>query len=129
MEKGRAFDWFRQAENDLEWGTDTLKAGKYSQACFISQQVGEKALKAVAYFKGYDMIKSHSILEIARSLDMPDDVIDNGKKLDLYYISTRYPDAFPSGAPYEYFTKEQADEALANAASILEVVRNIFNEK
>ncbi len=129
MEKERAFDWFRQAENDLEWGTDTLKAGKYSQACFISQQVGEKALKAVAYFKGYDMIKSHSILEIARSLDMPDDIIDMGKKLDLYYISTRYPDAFPSGAPYEYFTREQADEALANAASILEVVRNIFNEK
>ncbi len=34
------------------------------------------------------------------------------EKLDQYYLSGRYPDALPSGAPYEVFTIEQAEEAL-----------------
>ncbi|MBN1534443.1 MAG: HEPN domain-containing protein, partial [Spirochaetes bacterium] len=46
--KSRALDWHRQAENDLQWARDTLKDGMFSQACFISQQVAGKALKAVA---------------------------------------------------------------------------------
>jgi len=128
MSGGRAKDWFRQAENDLLWAYDTLKAGRFAQACFISQQIGEKTLKALAYLKGYDLIKSHSILEISRSLEMPEEIVNIARKLDLYYISARYPDAFPSGAPFEYFTMEQASEAVASAEKILLYVKGFFNE-
>jgi len=37
----------------------------------------------------------------------------------LYYISGRYPDAFPAGAPFEMFTGEQAGRALAAARDII----------
>ncbi len=128
MSTGRAKDWFRQAENDLLWAHDTLAAGRYAQACFIAQQIGEKSLKAIAYQKGYDLIKSHSIMEISRSLNLPEEIINIGKKLDLYYMSSRYPDAFPSGAPFEYFTNEQASDAVSAAEKILFHAKGYFSE-
>lgn len=48
------------------------------------------------------------------------------KKLDLYYISARYPDAFPSGAPYEYFTEDQASEAVSFAEKFLDYAEDIL---
>lgn len=128
MTVNRAKDWYRQAENDLLWAYDTLNAGRFSQACFIAQQIGEKSLKALAYLKGYDLIKSHSILEIAKSLNLDERLLNSGKKLDLYYISARYPDAFPSGAPFEYFTKEMAEDAVKLAETILRHAGGFFGE-
>ncbi len=123
MKSNRALDWLKQAENDLIWATDTLKDKHFAQACFVSQQVGEKSLKALAYSKDIDIVKSHSIMAIARSLKINGDIEKMGKRLDLYYISARYPDAFPSGAPFEYFTEDQATEALNFAGKIIEYVK------
>lgn len=127
--KNRAHDWLRQAENDFLWAKDTLTGGKYAQVCFICQQVAEKSLKAVAYLKGSDIVKSHSVMEIARSLNINGEIENIAKRLDLYYISTRYPDAFPSGAPFEFYTREQAEEAIIFADTILNYAGNFFNER
>ncbi len=35
----------------------------------------------------------------------------------------RYPNRFPEGAPFEHFSKEQAQEAINNAGKIIEFVR------
>ncbi len=107
--KNRAHDWYKQAQNDFQWAKDTLLNEKFAQVCFICHQVAEKSLKTVAYYKDFDMVKSNSVLEIARSLGINGEIENIAKRLDLYYISTRYPDAFPSGAPFEYYTREQAD--------------------
>jgi hypothetical protein len=69
----RANDWFRQAEDDLHWAEDTLKAGRYAQVCYISQQVAEKSLKAYALYLDYDQAQeaygySKHILDKMRSL-------------------------------------------------------------
>jgi HEPN domain-containing protein len=34
-----------------------------------------------------------------------EDLMDAAKELDKAYIPTRYPNAHPQGAPYEYYTK------------------------
>lgn len=115
----RALDWYRQAEEDLRWVKDTLSAERYSQVCFICQQTAKKALKAVALSKGYLQVRSHSILEIARALKINGEIERIAMRLDQYYISARYPDAFPAGAPFEYFTKDQAEEALLFAEKIV----------
>ena len=125
--KNRAHDWYKQAENDFLWARDTLANGRFAQVCFICQQVAEKSLKAVAYSRNFDMVKSHSVLEIARSLGINGEIENIAKRLDLYYISTRYPDAFPSGAPFEYYTKEQAEEAIVFAGKILDYAGTFFN--
>jgi len=115
----RAGDWLRQAKEDLKWAKDSLSAGYYSQTCFVSQQIGEKVLKAIALNRGYVQIRSHSMLEIARLLKIDGDIEAIAMRLDQYYIASRYPDAFPSGAPFEYFTKSQVQEAFSFAERLV----------
>jgi HEPN domain-containing protein len=122
-------DWLHQAEDDYLWARDTLQAGRFAQACFTAQQVGEKALKALALKRGYDQVRSHSIREIAEALEINDELTAIARRLDLYYISARYPDAFPSGAPFQYFTREQAAEAVGFAERIIQTVRQAAGEE
>jgi HEPN domain-containing protein len=61
-----ALRWLRQAQSDMEV-VQTLLTGKhYAQACFYSQQVAEKALKAVLYSQGTRMVLGHSIQDLSR---------------------------------------------------------------
>lgn len=117
----RAKDWLNQAKDDLLWAKDSHKAGHYAQTCFICQQIGEKALKSVAYFRGASVILGHSITQIANELDINGEAKKASKKLDLYYISARYPDAFPTGHPSEYIQQDQSLEAIKFAELILEI--------
>jgi HEPN domain-containing protein len=123
MAENRYLDWFRQAENDLEWGNHTLNSGFSAQACFISQQVALKALKSLCLYYKFDTIKTHSVRKIAQELGINGEIEEKGKYLDLFYIPTRYPDSLPEGAPFESFTQQQAKDALDKALSILNYVR------
>lgn len=116
-----------QAENDLTWARHSLSGGFYSQTCFISQQAGVKALKALCYRKGFDIIKTHSQVQIIRALGVNGEREKIAKELDLYYISGRYPDAFPAGAPFEMFTIEQAERALAAAERLCVLVNGLIH--
>lgn len=119
--------WLNQAKNDLQWAKHSLEGGYYSQVCFISQQVGEKSLKALAYFKGADMVKGHSIAIIARELNINGDIEKSARRLDLYYMASRYPDALPDPiAPVDYFTKTEAEEAIVYAELILNKISSII---
>lgn len=120
MTESRAKDWLAQAENDYQWGCDSCSQGHFAQTCFIAQQVAEKCLKSLAYLWGAELVKGHSVLSITRELKINGELETYAKRLDQYYISTRYPDAQPSGAPYEYFTREQAEEALRFAKAFIE---------
>ena len=127
MARSRANDWFRQSKDDLLWAQETLDSQRYAQACFAAQQVGEKAIKALAFSRGNDEVRSHSILEISHALGENDEIEQIAMRLDQYYISARYPDAFPSGAPFEFFTRDQASEAVGFAARLVELIAERFN--
>lgn len=120
MKTSRAKDWLAQARNDLEWGKNSAEAGYHAQACFVAQQVGEKALKAVAYHRGAEFVRGHSVLAVCRELGLNGELETAARRLDQYYIPTRYPDAQPDGAPFEYFTAEQSREALGFARMFLD---------
>lgn len=64
MAVNRYLDWFRQAENDWEWGNHTLESGHFAQACFIAQQVAEIALKSLCLYHNLDTVKTHSVGKI-----------------------------------------------------------------
>ncbi|RHX83343.1 HEPN domain-containing protein [Leptospira stimsonii] len=123
MQNPRWKDWLAQAERDLEWAEASLQSGFFAQTCFVCQQVGEKALKALAYFRGADLVKSHSVKTIAKELNENGEIESIGQKLDLYYIPTRYPDAFTDGAPFEYFEESQAKEAVVFAGTLIRIVK------
>lgn len=126
----RYLSWLKQAEKDLDWAKDSLEHSHYAQTCFIAQQIGEKSLKALAYFRGHEIVKSHSIVKIAQELKINGEIANAGQRLDLYYISSRYPDAVPdSGIPSDYFNVNQAKEALSYAQMIYFTVDQLINKK
>jgi HEPN domain-containing protein len=127
MNSQKHLHWLKQAKNDLQWAKYSLEGGFYSQVCFISQQIGEKAIKALAYFQGADLVKSHSIVLIAKDLKVNGEIERAGQVLDMYYMSSRYPDALPDQiSPSDYFSKNQAEDAILNAQIILNKVEKII---
>ena len=99
-----------------------MEAGFFSQSCFIAQQVAEKALKALAYYRGAELVRGHSVLVVCRELGINGSLEEAAQRLDQYYIPTRYPDAQPAGAPFRFFTAHQAAEALDMAQQFIDAV-------
>ena len=124
MSNIRYKDWFRQAVDDLKFAKDSLKLGHYNQTCFICQQAAEKALKALAFQGGAEFVKTHSVKKLAKSLNINGEIEKAGGVLDQFYISSRYPDGLPDGAPYEAFSLEQAKAAIEMADLIINTVSN-----
>lgn len=54
--------------------------------------------------------------------------LDHGKELDRHYIGSRYPNFYPAGAPYEYYTEEMAQRCLNYAGLILKEVMKYMPE-
>jgi HEPN domain-containing protein len=117
-------DWLDEAEDDLSSAEILLRENKYSKVCFLSQQAAEKAVKAlsIAKYGRYDEI--HSVSEILKRINAQKDIIEMGEILDRYYVPTRYPNAWPYGAPFKHYKKKDAEEALENARRIIEYVRS-----
>ncbi|MGA2547490.1 MAG: HEPN domain-containing protein [Rectinemataceae bacterium] len=121
--KSRARDWLRQAEEELAWAKDAYNVKRWASVCFTAQQVAEKSLKAIALARGALQVKSHSAREIAKTLDIDGELEEKARILDQYYITTRYPDAFATGAPFEYFVERQASDALEFALAFVDRAR------
>ena len=122
----RSRDWLRQAEVDLRQARSSLEAGFYEWAAFAAHQAAEKAIKAV-FQKLHLEAWGHSLSALAQSLPAqarPEaSLIDRTKNLDLHYIPTQYPNGFERGAPTDYYTRGQAENAIADAEAILEFCR------
>ena len=122
--------WMRQTEHDLDTARYLMRDGRYSDVCFTAQQVAEKTLKALAYYRGDSDVIGHTLIALAISLEKsyPELSRFHGivESLGPYYIQTRYPDALPSGAPFEVYMYDEADEALYNAEQFYNFGRSII---
>ncbi|MEM2002160.1 MAG: HEPN domain-containing protein [Candidatus Methanomethylicaceae archaeon] len=122
--------WLDQAEADLKTARDCLENGNYYASSFFAQQSAEKALEGLLYLKGYRAIITHSVMELleeaSKFSEVFKELIDYGRELDRHYIASRYPNFYPSGAPYKYYTKEVASTCINYAESILREVRKFF---
>jgi len=122
----RYLDWLDEAADDYEAARLLYAAGKYSKACFFSHQACEKAVKALMIRRlgRYDPV--HSVAELLRRLrpavSVPEDLVRKGELLDRYYVPTRYPNAWPAGAPHRHYVREDAEEALRLAEEVLRFV-------
>lgn len=118
----RAGDWLTQARRDLELARHAADGGFHEWACFAAQQAAEKAVKALVAALGGEA-RGHAIVAMATLLPTPPgfpaDLLDRARQLDRLYIPTRYPNGFAEGAPKDYFTPQDADEAVNNAEWVL----------
>lgn len=116
--------WLAQAESDLSDARYLAADQRFAMACFLAQQCAEKALKAVLYAEGADLVLGHGVGKLCQEVSavLPDQAgrCSEWRGLDLYYVPTRYPDALPDGIPATTFTSGQASHAIALAAEVVE---------
>lgn len=122
-------DWMRQALRDLDHDRRSLQSGDYEWACFAAQQGAEKGVKAT-FLKIGQETWGHSVTSLLQQLPapwMPEEALVNAaRELDRHYIPPRYPNSYPEGAPYEYYTEQDAEHAIANSGKILEFCASVL---
>ena len=117
----------RQAVRDLENAENATRGGFHEWACFSAQQAAEKAVKALFQARGADVL-GHSVYSMVRK--MPSDltiserVCDMARELDKAYVPTRYPNAHPDGAPFEFYTRQDAERLISFAREIIEFCKS-----
>ena len=109
--------WFQQAEDDMRFVEWTRKEGLFfDKGCFIAQQAGEKALKACLYATGRRHVIGHSLFEMILELSKLEEnfqhTINEAKRLDRFYIPTRYPNGLPGGSPFEVYTADDLEKGV-----------------
>lgn len=125
LEEGRR--WLEQAQEDLRWAQDLAQRGGFHIACFLAQQVGEKALKAFLYAVGEEIVLGHSIERLcaAAAAHHPDfrERARQWSILDGFYVPTRYPNSLPESIPAHVYTEGAARDAVRLATEIVDYVR------
>jgi HEPN domain-containing protein len=119
----RASDWWRQAQRDLAHARNAMEDEDFEWSCFAAQQAAEKAIKALyqhLHQEAWGHVV-HQLLEmLPKDIAASDELVDRGKRLDRHYVPTRYPNGFASGAPGDFYTSEDAGQAIEDAEVIHE---------
>jgi HEPN domain-containing protein len=118
--------WLKEAENTLRSAQIDKENSFFNWCCFKCQQAAEFAVKGLLYGFGLTPF-GHSITKLIKNLEVQklniSEISTASKKLDLHYIPSRYPNAHPSGSPFEYHDENIAIEALNLAKSIIQFVK------
>ncbi len=118
--------WLEQAEADRHGAQLLFDGESYHLACFIAQQVAEKALKAYLYAQGEEIVLGHSVEALCRRAAEYDEAFADLRQdvalLDAYYIPTRYPNGLPDNIPARVYTRAAAVETLRMADQTLALV-------
>ncbi len=130
LEEGRR--WLTQATEDLRWAKLLAQEGGWHLACFLAQQVTEKALKAFLYAQGEEIILGHSIERLcAAAAHYRPEFAEKARRwslLDGYYVPTRYPNSLPDSIPAYVYTQEAALEAVKLAEEAVAWVSHLLEE-
>ncbi|MEM2338551.1 MAG: HEPN domain-containing protein [Candidatus Bathyarchaeia archaeon] len=84
------------------------------------------------YSKGSVALITHSVTELFEEVSKIEDGLerfgDYGRELDGHYIGSRYPNFYPKGPAYKYYTEEIARRCLNYAESILKEVKKFLRK-
>jgi len=119
--KEEGLRWLEQVEEDLKWAHYLAQEGGYHIACFLAQQVAEKALKAFLYAQGEPIVLGHSVERLCtRASGFDPDFTEKCKTwsiLDGYHVPTRYPNSLPESIPAHVYTRPAAEDAVTCVAT------------
>ncbi len=124
--------WWRQAESDFNILEIIINAKKYDLVCFLSQQVTEKALKSFLFARGEEIIFTHSIFKLCEmAIQYEPDLADlkaKIKNLDYFYVENRYPNSIEDVIPAEFFSEDDAREAIKMADTAMKELRKKLSD-
>ncbi len=128
----RSESLLRDADDSMGAARDLFATARWAKVCFHCQQAAELALKAALNALGLE-IKGHDLSLLLNELanHEPDVSVhtDIAKRLDQYYVPTRYANAFHSGSAMEHYTQSQAQEAIGQAEKILKECQRIVAKR
>ena len=125
--------WIEQAEGDL---SDCQWLGRATEprdaiACFESQQIVEKSLKAALYYEcglANEQLHTHDVYSLATDVTnlkrwKNDEVVSLASGVAKYYLPTRYPNplSYPM-VPHNSFDGK-SEHAIRSAAEVLRLVK------
>jgi len=125
--------WILMAKHTLEAAINDLNGGFYNWCCFKCHQVAEFALKAFLYGIGKEAF-GHSLTHLLKRIqqvlevELCEEIVQACSTLDKYYIPTRYVNVWSEGIPYEYFTKQDCEQAIKYARLVLEFIENLWKK-
>lgn len=124
--------WWRQAWSDFELLTKIRQFGKFDTCCFLSQQTAEKALKSFLYYQGEELIFTHSIFRLCELAGKYEpeffDLREKVKLLDFYYVEARYPNVIEDVIPAEFYSGEDAEQAIQMAQTVIRTVKKYLEQ-
>ena len=116
--------WIEMARRTLDSSKRDLDGGDYNWACFKAQQSAEYALKGLLYGLGI-IVRDRSLVNLLSKL--PEGLPTTGimhvaKSLDKHYLLARYTSAWIEGVPANYYTRQDAREAISYASLVIKWV-------
>lgn len=117
-------EWLKEAEKDKKSAVALVKnkMGAPSTACYLSQQIVEKSLKAFLAYHNKTPPKIHqldSLLNLCSKINHEfDQFLDTVVQLNDYYMETRYVE-FQEGD----YSFTEAEEVLGKALEIKKFVK------
>ncbi len=124
--------WLEQAKADLYWSQHLAEEGGYHIACFLAQQVAEKALKAFAYAMGEEIVLGHSVERLGHLAAGWDprfaELVKRWSILDSFYVAARYPNSIPDSIPARVYTQDAALQAVGLAAEVVAFVEELMGQ-
>ena len=113
-----------QAEKDLEVAEKNFKLEEYYVTAFLCQQSMEKALKAIYILKkGKSAGTTHSLIYLAKEINLPIKFHNLLKSLTPEFIITRYPDV-AGDAPYKLYSHEKVKDYLINSKELMKWLKD-----
>jgi HEPN domain-containing protein len=100
-------------------------------ACFHYEQAAQHALKGLLHAVGAG-VRGHDLVALAHRLGEavgvePDTSLhDAVKRLSRHYQASRYPDAYPVGTASAHYADSDAEQAQADAQSVLGWVDDVW---
>jgi HEPN domain-containing protein len=118
--------WLEQSKPDAKTADMNRREGYHEVACSLCQHAAEKALRAFLYQQGKWPVIGYSVYLLCTRCQAYREefslMLAICRKLDQYYIPTRYPNGLPGGIPHEVSSEENAREAQEKLERIMELV-------
>ena len=118
--------WLRQAKNDLEFAQLARNHGYLAKACFYASQAAEKVIKNPLLEVGLEPPHTHVLGDLVKrlkdtGLDTEQQEAIALRSLSRIAIQSRYP--MGATPPSELFDPEEADQTLARALEVLNILK------
>ena len=120
-------EWLKKADEDYLFAEKHLKDEEsfFAPLCFHCHQSAEKYLKAYLIARGWGLKKTHDlIILLSHAVTYEQSLTtlsEEVKRLNAYYIETRYPTVWPNATE-----RADAEHALADVSNIREAIKNFL---